>query len=85
MNNPSTPALPGPWRMLILDSSGDDPKWLIATVTLGTDVRAAEMRNGRYTDWQDVTAWVRDQIGQRIRLVPVAAIVWRIDVEGNAG
>jgi hypothetical protein len=23
----------GPWRVLILDPSGDDPKWVIATVT----------------------------------------------------
>jgi hypothetical protein len=77
----------GPWRVLILDRSGDDPKWIIATVSLSSDVRAAQMEPGgrRYADWPDVTRWVRDQVGQRARLVPVAAIVWRIDYEGSAG
>jgi hypothetical protein len=77
----------GPWRVLVFDRSDDDPKWIIATVSLSSDVRAAEMQPGgrRYADWPDVTQWVRDQVGQRVRLVPVAAIVWRIDLEGGAG
>ena len=67
-------------EVLILDRSGDDPKWIIATVSVSSDVRAAEMEPGgrRYAGWPDVAEWVRDRIGQRIRLVPVAAIVWRI-------
>jgi hypothetical protein len=40
-NPPTTPAGSGPWRLLILDSSPDDPLWMIATITLPTDVRAA--------------------------------------------
>ena len=39
----------------------------------------------RYAGWPDVAEWVRGRIGQRVRLVPVAAIVWRIDAEGSAG
>ena len=31
------------WRVLVFDRSGDDPKWIIATVSLPSDVRAAEM------------------------------------------
>jgi hypothetical protein len=76
----------GPWRVLILDRSGDDPKWIIATVTAPSDVRAAVMQPGGrlYGDWPAVTEWVRGQVGSRVRLVPVAAIVWRIDREGSA-
>jgi hypothetical protein len=56
-------------------------------VSLSSDVRAAEMQPGgrRFVGWPDVTQWVRDQVGQRVRLVPVAAIVWRIDLERSAG
>jgi hypothetical protein len=77
----------GPWRVLVLDRSGDDPKWIIATVSVSSDVRAAEMEPGglRYAGWPDVTQWVRGRIGQRVRLVPVSAIVWRIDAEESAG
>ena len=50
----------GPWRVLILDRSGDDPKWIIATVSLSSDVRGAEMEPGgwRYAGWPAVTEWV---------------------------
>jgi hypothetical protein len=77
----------GPWRVLILDPSGDDPKWIIATVTAPSDVRAAVMlTNGRrYGDWPAVTEWVRGQVGSRVRLVPLTAVVWRIDREGSTG
>jgi hypothetical protein len=76
----------GPWRVLILDRSGDDPKWIIATVTAPSDVRAAVMQPGGrlYGDWPAVTEWVRGQVGSHVRLVPVAAIVWRIDREATA-
>jgi hypothetical protein len=76
-----------PWRVLILDRSGDDPKWIIATVSVPSDVRAAEMEPGgwRYADWPDVARWVRDQVGQRARLVPLSATVWLIGAEGSAG
>jgi hypothetical protein len=67
-----------PWRMLILDSSGDDPKWLLATVTLSSDVRPAVVENGRYQDWPAVTEWVRGQVGRPVSLVPVSAVAWRV-------
>ena len=70
---------PLPWRVLVLDASGSDPLWLIASVTTGSDVRAAVMRNCRFADWAEATAWVRGQVGARVRLVPVSAVVWRID------
>jgi hypothetical protein len=96
MSNPALPpgadpagdSIPAaPWRVLILDPSGDDPKWIIATVTAPSDVRAAVMlANGRrYGDWPAVTEWVRGQLGSRVRLVPLTAVVWRIDREGSAG
>ena len=36
----------GPWRMLVLDPAGDDPHWLIVTVTDSADVRPAVMESG---------------------------------------
>jgi hypothetical protein len=42
----------GPWRILVLDRNPQDPKWLIATVALPTDIRPAQLNSaGRYTDW----------------------------------
>jgi hypothetical protein len=76
-----------PWRVLVLDrSDDDDPRWLIATVSVPSDVRAAELEPGgrRYTGWPQVAQWVRDQVGGGVRLVPIAAIVWRIDAEGSS-
>jgi hypothetical protein len=68
---------------VLIDRSGDDPKWIIATVTLPADVRSAEIEPGgwRYADWPAVTEWVRARIGQRARLVPVSATVWHLDQE----
>jgi hypothetical protein len=76
----------GPWRVLILDRSGDNPKWIIATVSVPSDVRPAELEAGglRFAGWPAVTEWVRGRIGRRARLVPVSAMVWRIDAEGGA-
>ena len=84
MNNPATtPSAGGPWRVLILDSSPDDPMWLLATVTLPSDVRpaAVDRASGRYRDWDEVTAWVREQVAGAgpVSLVPVSAVAWRID------
>jgi hypothetical protein len=69
----------GPWRVLILDTSGDDPKWLLCTITLASDVRTAVMDGRRYRDWPAVTEWVRGQAGRPVSLVPIAAMAWRID------
>jgi hypothetical protein len=87
MGNASTMSPPGngPWRILILDTSPDDPIWIIATVTVPSDVRPAVMEGRRYADWPAVTEWVRGQVGSRVRLVPLTAVVWRIDREGSTG
>jgi len=71
----------GPWRVLILDSSPGDPKWLLCTVTLPSDVRpaAVDPGNGRYRDWADVVEWVGRQVGAGVSLVPVSAVAWRVD------
>jgi len=39
----------------------------------------------RYAGWPTVTRWVRDQVGQRARLVPLSATVRRVDAERSAG
>ena len=68
----------GPWRVLILDRDPDDPRWLLATVTLPSDVRPTVPDSaGRFTDWPEVAAWVRGQLGQEAVLVPVCdALAW---------
>jgi hypothetical protein len=70
-----------PWRVLILDASPDDPVWLLATVTIASDVRPAVLEAGgrRYADWPEVTAWVREQVGGNVSLVPVGGTVWRVE------
>jgi hypothetical protein len=71
----------GPWRVLILDRDPSDSKWLLATIALPADVRPAAIdRDGRYTDWREVTSWVQRGLGRRVSLVPVAgALAWRAD------
>lgn len=75
----------GPWRVLILDRSADDPKWLLATVTLPADVLPAVLdQAGRYTGWQAVSLWVVGQVGRPVALVPVHdALAWRVDEGGQ--
>jgi hypothetical protein len=71
-----------PWRLLVLDRSDPaDPRWLLATITLGSDILAAELdTNGRYTGWVEVTQWVRDRLGHDIQLSPIpAALAWLVD------
>jgi hypothetical protein len=81
MSHPSTsdPLGGGPWRVLILDASPDDPMWLIATVSLPNDVRPAHMDGRRYRDWEQVTDWVTAQVGPHVSLTPISAVAWRID------
>jgi hypothetical protein len=84
MSHPSTssPLGGGLFRLLVLDTSDpDDPKWLIATVTLPSDVRPAEMEPGgrRYKNWPEVVAWVTHQAGHPVSLIPLAGMVWRVD------
>jgi hypothetical protein len=72
----------GPWRVLILDASPADPKWLLATISLPSDVRPAVMDGPRYTGWAEVAEWVRHQAGGNVSLVPIAATAWRVDEGG---
>jgi hypothetical protein len=66
------------WRILLLDRDPNDPKWLLATVTLPVDVRPR--RPGRrwalHTGCAEVTAWVHGQLGHR----GTGARPWRADV-----
>jgi hypothetical protein len=80
---PSTsPAADGsPWRLVILDRDPADPKWIIATVIMASDVRAAELDPaGRYTAWQQTTRWVAAVVGHDVTLLPIHdALAWRLD------
>ena len=74
----------GPWRVLILDRDPEDPRWLMATVTLPSDVRPAVLDAAdRYIDWPDVTAWVAAEAGRLVRLVPVAGALASHITEGG--
>jgi hypothetical protein len=81
MSNSSTPVRPGSWRLLILDRDPDDPKWVMATVMLPEDVRPAHVIDSRYTDWDELTSWLRTTLGRPgVDLVPLhRPEVWRID------
>jgi hypothetical protein len=74
MNGPTYPTTApgnGPWRVLILDR-GDDPKWLVASVSGPSEVRAAGIDSAaRYTDWAAVTAWVASMFPGKVELQPL--------------
>jgi hypothetical protein len=75
----------GPWRVLILDRDPDDPRWILATVTLSSDVRHAVLdAAGRYVGWADAVAWAESTVGRPVALVPVHdALAWRVDEGGK--
>jgi hypothetical protein len=70
--------------VLVLDRDPEDPKWIIATVSLSADVHPAVLdAAGRYTGWQAVTEWVAAMVGRPVALVPVHdALAWRVDEGG---
>ncbi len=75
----------GPWRILILDRDPDDPKWILATVTLPSDVRPALLdAAGGNAGGQAAAAWVAGLTGRPVTLVPIHDVLaWRVD-EGGA-
>lgn len=91
MSKPSDAGINGPWRVLIYDGHDpEDPRWVIATVAITTDVRpaktplspvmpAAPVRGVRFPDWPEVRAWVRTQVGFTPNLHVIPASVWQID------
>jgi hypothetical protein len=83
MGNDPTITRAGPWRILVLDRSADDPKWILATVATPGDVRPAHAA-GAVLD--EVTiAWVAAAVGlYRTALTPLRhADVWRVDEGGR--
>jgi hypothetical protein len=87
MNNHPTAAHgpAGPWRLLILDRNPDDPKWIIATVTVPGDTKPALLEVGGSPGWQGSGNWVSERIGQPFELEGLAdALVWLIR-EGRNG
>ena len=75
----------GPWHVLVLDRDPADPKWLIATVSLPSDVRPADLDDvGRYRDWAEVCHWAQLAVGRPVALVPLHdALAWRVDEGGQ--
>jgi hypothetical protein len=83
MSDDSTPQPTAtPWRLLVLDRSDPaDPRWLLATITLSSDVLPADIdRLGRYRGWAEVTQWVRGRLGHNVELHPIpAAAAWHVN------
>jgi hypothetical protein len=71
--------------VLVLDRDPEDPKWLLATVSLSVDIRPAVLdAAGRYTGWAEVTEWAAAMVGRHVALVPVLdALAWRVDEGGQ--
>jgi hypothetical protein len=71
----------GPWRILILDRDPEDPKWILATVTLPSDVRPAALdAAGMTACGQAAAVWVSGLTGRPAGLVPIHdPMAWRVD------
>jgi hypothetical protein len=90
--HPSTPMPPistplsAPWRLLLLDRDPRDPKWMLATVTMPTDVRPAVLdADGRYQDWADTLRWVNGKFPGAVSLAPVTSpAAWAVDESGRS-
>lgn len=87
MNDRPTIPAPGPmpWRILVLDRNPEHPKWLLAAVTLPSDVWPARLDAGgrRYTDWQEICEWACTQVGERLSLLTVNdPLVWTCVPQG---
>jgi hypothetical protein len=82
MSNP-TPNT-GLWRLLVLDRDPADPKWLLATITLASDVRPALLDTARcYPDLQAAAEWVAASVGRKVQLTPVLnALAWHVRESG---
>jgi hypothetical protein len=89
MQDRSVTPVPHEWRVLIFDGHDpEDPRWIIATVTLATDVAPAVPSpkmpalpitgSGAFPDWAEVRNWVKTQVGHTVALTPIAAQVWDI-------
>lgn len=80
----STPVASGPWRYLLFDGSDPaDPKWVLLSVTVPSDVRPADRddRDRAITDWRAVTGWLRATVGRAVTLVPLdpdRAQLWHV-------
>ncbi len=74
----------GPWRILILDRDPQDPKWILATVALPSDVRPASPdAAGCYTGLQAAAEWVAASVGRKVQLTPVLnALAWHVRESG---
>jgi hypothetical protein len=67
--------------MVVVDPDPDDPKWIIASVMLASDVRPAELDlASRYAARQQTIDWGRPAPCHDVTLPPVHdALVWRVD------
>ncbi len=75
----------GPWRILILDRDLADPKWILATITIPSDVRPALLDTATGNAGQQSAAdWVAQLTGHPVILVPIPdAQAWRVDEGGQ--
>ena len=74
----------GPWRLLVLDRDPQDPKWVLCTVVIPSDVRPAVLdAAGRYQDWAEVCEWAGSQVFGEPSLTPVHdCLAWTVSEAG---
>ena len=77
MKNPSTTTPGGTWRLLVFDADPGDPKWIIATVVSGADVRPANP--GEADPDGETRAWVLAQGGGSVLTPLPRALAWRVN------
>lgn len=79
--------VPGhPPRLLVLDREPGDPRWMLATIALASDIMTAAIDSlGRYVGWEeDVVPWVTAQAGHGVQLEPATAgRVWHVTPRRN--
>jgi len=79
MTDNPTPSANRPWCLLVHDPERGDPKWIVAFVVSGADVRSAE--TGAESPDEITAAWAASRAGvarPALTALP-AARVWLID------
>jgi hypothetical protein len=66
-----TPGVNGPWRIALIER-GDDPKLIVATITLAEDVTPVQLAQGHFYNWHRVLDFVTARVGEPVELTPIS-------------
>jgi hypothetical protein len=79
----SVPGPSGPWRIAVIDR-GDDPKLMLATITMAEDITPVQLTDGRYYHWASVLEFVTARVGQPVELTPMTSpAAWTVRAQRN--